>query len=64
VYVFVLHRLHDLHKKVVIKMEKIESYEWENIDGKKLRVKFRRIIDENGKSWMEMVDAFTVEEIK
>ena len=45
-------------------MEKIESYEWENIDGKKLRVKFRRIIDENGKSWMEMVDAFTVEEIK
>ena len=41
-----------------------ETYEWTTIDGKHLRVRFRRIIDEKGRSWMEVSDAFTVEEIK
>lgn len=45
-------------------MEEWETYEWTNQEGKRLRVQFRRIIDEKGNSWMRVTDAFTVEEVK
>jgi len=41
-------------------MENWEIYEWKTNEGKKLRVKFRRIIDKEENSWMERYYCATV----
>ena len=41
-----------------------EEYIFTTKSGKKLKVKFKRFVDKNGDSWMELNDALSVEEIK
>lgn len=44
---------------------KVESYEWTALNGKRLRVYFHRDYDSiTGFSWMNMSQAFTVEELE